>query len=154
KVEAITCQLGHADFAAIRTACFNAYHGTTAVGGNCNVGIDCAVGAFCNPTTGKCEALRGADGGCGDFTDDSYLAEQACSWRGSGDTNRNCDSWDFDNAVEKPRSEWRCQPTRANGEWCLTSQWCSQGLCDDRNDLDNDGFSDYKCRTPITYFPH
>jgi hypothetical protein len=153
KVDAIACQLGRAEFVAARSACFNAVRGTAVAGDACATGIDCVPGTFCNRTTSKCENLRGDDAGCGDFIDDTYRAEEACSWRGSGDTNRFCDSWDFAQQAPKPQAEWRCRPAVATGERCLSSPWCADGLCDDRNDLDNNGENDYVCRSPITYFP-
>lgn len=153
KLEAISCSLGRAEFVAARAACFNAVRGTAAIGSACATGIDCVPGSFCNRATSKCEALRPLDGGCGDFSPSGGTADEACSWRGSGDTNRFCDSWDFDQAQLKPQAEWRCAESRPNGQLCINSLGCSEGLCDDRNDLDENGELDYTCRTPITYFP-
>ena len=104
-------------------------------------------------TTGKCEALRGDDAGCGDFTADNGVANEACSWRGSGDTNRYCEFYDFNADDVLPQDQWRCRTARPNNESCISSLWCGEGLCDDRNDLDMSGDPDFVCRTPISYFP-
>jgi len=153
KLESISCSLGRAEFVATRAACFNSVRGTATVGAACSTGVDCAPGSFCNRATGKCEALRGEDAPCGDFTANDGIANEACSWRSSGDTDRFCDSWDFDKADYRPQAEWRCRSARSNGSRCVNSIWCSDGLCDDRNDVDGNGEIDNVCRSPITYFP-
>ncbi len=151
KIEAISCTLGRNEFVAARAACFNAVRGTATIGAACTTGIDCVPGSFCNSTTAKCEALRPEDGGCGDFAGGS--PDEACSWRASGDTNRYCDSWDFAAGDFRPQDEWRCRAAQPNGSLCINSTACSEGLCDDRNDVDGNGETDFVCREPITYFP-
>lgn len=153
KLEAISCTLGREEFVAARAACFNAVRGTATVGATCMTGIDCVPGSFCNRATGKCEALRPEDGGCGDFDPSTGNPDEACSWRASGDTNLFCDSWDFVASDFRPTQEWRCQRARANGQLCINSTSCAEGLCDDRNDIDHNDQVDYICRSPITYFP-
>jgi hypothetical protein len=149
RLKALSCSLGREEFAAARSACFAAVRGTIPLGGTCKESVDCVPGHFCNPSTTRCEAVRGEGQPCGDFTSD------ACTYRNSGDTNRYCEIVDTadPNFAVLPQSEWRCRTGRPNGALCANNLWCGEGLCDDRTDLDpRDGVNDFVCRPSIEYF--
>jgi hypothetical protein len=144
KVTALKCQLGRTEFLQIRDTCFGALQGLRVANGDCKSSLQCAPGHFCKG--GKCEALRLADAGCGDFTTDIGVAEEACSWRGSGDTLRFCESYD-QQGTELPVASWRCRPALPNGSACNNSAWCADGMCSLA------AGPEYKCKDPVTYFP-
>lgn len=145
KVKAVSCLLARTDFVAIRTACFNAIRGTGTAGSNCSTSIECAPGFFCSSTQ-KCEALRGENEPCGDFTTDNGIAEEACSWRGSGDTNRFCETYDDAGTAIEDAGAWVCRTALPNGSFCNNSAWCAEGMCSIEQ-------FEYICKEPVTYFP-
>lgn len=146
KVEAVSCTLSRADFVTIRSACFDALRGLGTADAPCSASVECASGFFCNGTTNKCEALRGENQPCGDFTTDNGVAEEACSWRGSGDTNRFCMTSDDAGTSIDDAGAWVCQNALPNGSFCNNSAWCAQGMCSIEQ-------FEYICREPVTYFP-
>lgn len=162
KIQAMACDLTGASLKAIRAACFGALTGTVAENQPCRTSLECTPGHFCNPVNdggvadagsavyGKCAPLRGAGDPCnitGDTQTDfqaSLFAEEACSYRGGGDTNRRCASYDPDTDSYKPRDEWTCQSTVPNDAGCNTTVWCSDGICP----ID----APFVCQTPLNYF--
>ncbi len=172
KINALTCNLTGAELKTARAACFGALVGKVAAGQPCRASMECAPGNFCLPDSdggvvdagvldggggtiiGKCAPLRGQGGNCSivvtgnpgsnEEIDDSIRGEEACSYRGGGDTNLRCDSYDFDNAEYRPRDQWTCQPPVGANAGCNTTVWCSDGICDPT--------SDYVCKTPVEYF--
>lgn len=162
KIGALPCSVTGAQLKAARAACFGALTGTVANGQDCRSSLECAPGHFCNPSSpeagppdggvgiiGKCAPLRGSAGLCNlyltdDEINDSLRAEEACSYRGSADTNLRCDSWNPDAGVYNARDDWKCAPTVANGEGCNSSAWCSDGICEPDPDA---GFY-YRCVSP------
>jgi hypothetical protein len=66
-----------------------------------------------------------------EMVDDSYAAEESCSWRGGGDTNLACTSVDQATGLYKAnRAEWTCETPIGDGGACNTSVSCADGLCD------------------------
>ncbi len=147
KVKALKCTLARAEYVAVRDACFGSVLGTGTAGSVCTRSIQCASGFFCNGQTKKCEALRAENAPCGDFTTDESLADEACSWRASGDTNRYCESYDEDGNAIEDAGAWVCKPGRANGAYCNTSAWCGNGMCSIAD------INSGTCTDPVTYFP-
>ncbi len=144
KLKGLSCEVGFAEFQAVRTACYASQVGTQPLNGPCNVTGECVTGAFCNkPDGGTCEAIR-VDGGCGDFTDDPALAQHACSNRYSGAPARYCEFYDFLIDDSLPRAQWACKEARGNGEPCASSAWCNAGVCSSET---------FRCTSPVTYFP-
>lgn len=174
KINALTCDLTGANLKAARAACFGALSGKLAANQPCRSSLECAPGNFClpdadagagdggTPVIGKCAALRGSGGNCsivdttggcagGDTQcvydnsiNDSNLAEDACSYRGGGDTNLRCSSYDSANDVYRSRDQWTCQATVANDTGCNSTVWCSDGICDPT--------ANYVCKSPAKYF--
>jgi hypothetical protein len=140
KLDALTCDplLTTTDSDA-RATCFASLVGTVANGGECATSAECLSGHFCH--TGVCEPLRTIGGTCsivdtGVPDIDMNYAEEACSYKGNGQTGLRCDSYDFVAGEYRPRSEWTCQPQVALGEGCNVTSWCSNGLC---------SWQDYTC---------
>ncbi len=141
KLEALTCDTPGAMYTAVAKACFGAIVGKMKAGESCTKSIECAPGNFCNTkdgSPGKCEALRGVDGNCGDWfaTDDpetnAEFSGEACSYRGKGvDTGRYCDFFDFATFEFRPQSEWKCKTAGGVGANCASTPWCKDALCDD-----------------------
>jgi hypothetical protein len=158
KIDTLACVLTGAAMKEIRSACFKAIKGTVANGQPCRASLECAEGLFCSSTDGTpgdggvigtCQPLRGQGDKCsiyetGDLFEDSRASEEACSWRRSGNTNLRCASYDFVADEYRPRDEWTCQPTVANGQGCNTTVWCSDGICDP--------LTGYLCQSPLEYF--
>lgn len=159
KIDALMCNLTGASLQEIRTACFAAIKGKLGNGQPCRASIECQKGHFCLPSAdagaadggvvGACAPLRAQGQSCdiyqgGSDEEDSVRDEQACSWRGSGDTNLRCASYDFVNDQYKPRNQWTCEPTVANNQGCNSTVWCAQGICNPDNN--------YVCESPIEYF--
>lgn len=155
KLKALTCLLPATELQSIRAACFAALKGSKSAGDDCVASVECPEGHFCNPTTSKCAPLSADGGPCnffenvqdaGDLVLDSIKNEEACSTRGSGDTNLRCTTYDLSAPdFYRPRDEWKCAPTVANDSDCNSTVWCAEGICDITND-------DYICRTPVDYF--
>jgi hypothetical protein len=162
KIAVMSCSLTGAALKSIRTACFGALTGTLPANQPCRTSLECAPGLFCNPDVdpnvsdagnvvyGKCAPLRGSGGACnivGDAVKDfiaSLYAEEACSYRGGGDTNLRCASYDPVGDDYKPRNEWTCQPTVGNDAGCNTTVWCSDGVCPLS--------APFVCQSPLQYF--
>jgi hypothetical protein len=166
KINTMQCNINGTDFKAIRKSCFDAVKGKVAAGQPCKGSIECAPGTFCNPTPdagfpagdsgtepfrvpGTCTALKAngqpcsvTDAGPSEFID-SLMAEYACSYRAGGDTNLRCASAD-DAGNYLPRDEWKCAATVGNEQYCNSSAWCADGVCDPE--------SGYVCKSPIQYF--
>ncbi len=152
-LSSLSCQLTATEFQATRALCFSAYKGRRAIGQPCRGSIECPTTAFCllsdagadtAGNVGQCAPLRGVDAGCGDFTSNTAIAQEACSYRFSGTPNLHCDNLTFAPVVAKPRAEWKCVPAVANGEHCAYSHWCASGMCNPDNGL--------VCTSPLTYF--
>ena len=111
--------------------------------------IECAQGFFCKSPggdggTGTCQAARALGQTCGDFTADPTLADEACSWRSSGDTKRYCAFVaDFDAGTTKDAGDWKCANALPNGQGCYLSTWCAAGICDP---------NDTSCKAQLPYF--
>lgn len=172
KIDALQCNLTGADLKAARSVCFGALAGKLAPGQPCRASLECAPGNFClpladggvpadggadggAPVIGQCAALRAQGQNCSivetnaaDYDSnvlDSNVAEEACSYRGGGDTNLRCASYDPVGQDYKSRDQWTCETTVANDEVCNSTVWCSNGICDPTN-------GDYVCRSPVVYF--
>ncbi len=152
KIDALACELTGTAMQTIRTACFGALTGKRGNGQSCLRSIECAPGHFCNPADdgglGTCTPLRGEGENCstvnsGNDDSDSFIAEEACSYRAGGDTGRHCDSYDYTNGVYRARQDWTCQPNVANGQGCNLTGWCASGICDP---------NDFTCKSPLQYF--
>ena len=93
---------------------------------------------------GTCVALRAVNATCGDFTDKTESAEEACSYRASGVPANHCD-WvaDFTLGTLRAQVDWKCTANVANGSDCANSNWCSSGICNENN---------LKCQSPLNYF--
>ncbi|HVM69362.1 MAG TPA: hypothetical protein VM204_05945 [Gaiellaceae bacterium] len=141
KIDTLTCDTPGAMYTAVAKACFAAIVGKQTAGQACTKSIECAPGHFCVPSdggAGSCQALRGADGNCGDWfgTDDpvnnAELSGEACSYRGKGvDTGRYCDFYDFAGGDFRPQAEWKCKVAGGVGAQCASTPWCKDALCDD-----------------------
>lgn len=141
----LSCMMGGAELRAARTACFASVKGKRTAGQTCANASECAPGTFCNyADAGKCEPLRGLNGACGDFTTSDIKADEACSYRGGGDTNRYCDTYDYVNDNVRPPADWKCLAAQPNDGNCNTSVWCATGVCDPNT---------YTCEGQLTYFP-
>jgi hypothetical protein len=161
RLGALPCDVDGPTLRATRAACFDAVEGNLGVRASCKSSIECARGLFClpsNPTVfesgGTCVPLRTQGQSCGDveatqsFANDSVAAEAACSWRGGGDTNLACSSYDLVTGRYKSYGQWTCEPKLANGEICNTSVSCSDGVCDPG---END--NRFVCVPTVRYFP-
>jgi hypothetical protein len=172
KLKALSCSLTGAELKTARAACYGALAGKLTATQGCRGSIECAPGNFCLPDSldggvgpdagviGKCAALRGSGGSCnirdttGDCADsnciynnsvsDSAEAEEACSYRGGGDTGLRCNSYDPGGDVYRARTDWTCQPTVANDTGCNSTVWCSDGVCDPT--------AGFQCKSPVTYY--
>lgn len=145
KLQAMSCNLGGAEFDAIRAACYGALLGTQGPGESCNVAAECQKGLFCNNPdggVGACALVRATGQTCGDVTTDINDAQHICSYRYSGDPSRYCQTYDFANSKFLPQAQWTCQDDVANGSKCLHSGWCQNGLCD----------TTHTCVAQTTYF--
>jgi hypothetical protein len=154
KLDTLTCDTPGAMYTAVAKACFGAIVGKQTAGQPCSKSIECTPGSFCNTkegVPGKCEALRGVDGNCGDwFADDApetnaEFSGEACSYRGKGvDTGRYCDFFDFPSGTFRPQAEWKCKLAGGVGADCASTPWCKDALCDDLDTL--------TCVTPKLFF--
>jgi hypothetical protein len=153
EIQLISCNLSGPDMTRIRAKCFESIVGTRTSGQPCEAAIECGKGLFCDQDGGVCAPLRGDGGPCsiydtGDASAalelDSVRSEEACSWRGSGDTKLRCGSYDGGSAEYVPRSEWRCQPQVGLDQACNSTVWCKDSICDI-----NQG---YVCKSPVTIF--
>lgn len=162
KIDALMCDLSGASLKEIRSACFEALEGQLKNGAACKTSLECEKGLFCLPgdggvvdadggSNGTCAPLRTQGQPCsiqdtGSDESDSTASEIACSWRGGGDTNLRCASYD-DTGYKPNRADWTCEATVANGEICNTTVSCSNGICDPGDD-----FMKYTCEPVLTYF--
>jgi len=164
KINSLMCELSGTSLREIRSACFSALEGQLQNGAPCRTSLECASGLFCLPSdgdggvgdggiVGACAPLRKAGENCsiqdtGDPEADSVGAEIACSWRGGGDTNLRCASYDIvSGAYKTDRLEWTCEPAVANGAFCNTTVSCADGICDP-----GEVFDKYTCEPVLTYF--
>ena len=162
KINGMMCDLTGASLKEIRSACFLALEGQLKNGDACRTSLECSAGLFCLPgdggagdggVVGTCEPLRTAGQNCsiqdtGDPAVDSTTSEIACSWRGGGDTNLRCASYDaVTGAYKEDRSQWTCEPAVANGAICNTTVSCADGICDP-----GENFDKYTCEPVLTYF--
>lgn len=151
-ISALKCSLESPELVATRTACFDALVGTKAANAACTASVECGKGLYCDTSVngGTCTALKPQGGPCG-FVDtgneeaDSYVAEEACSWRRSGDTKLHCASYDYGAAVYKPRNQWTCEPAVNVGDGCNSTVWCKDSICE---------FPSFVCETPNQYFSY
>jgi hypothetical protein len=109
--------------------CFGALTGTLPHNAACADSIECAPGTFCRLANdggpGVCTSLRGAGAPCGDFGGGNYaIADQACSYRGSGDTNVFC------NSLSADAGDWSCTPAAQNDAGCFEDIACLSKVCD------------------------
>ena len=160
KLDALACSQTGATLQDARAACFDAVKGKLAANTPCRATIECGPALFCNPPSpdagsadggiaGTCTPLRAQGQNCsiherGNDDEESQLNEVACSYRGGGAPQLRCDSYDFVAQAYRPRSQWTCQPTVANGQGCNTSVWCKEGVCNPDNN--------YTCQSPLPYF--
>ncbi|MBX3264004.1 MAG: hypothetical protein KF782_30300 [Labilithrix sp.] len=164
KIDTLMCNLDGPSLKTIRAACFEALEGQLQNGAACKTSLECASGLFCLPgdggvvdadggSNGTCVPLRTAGQPCsiqntGSDESDSTASEIACSWRGGGDTNLRCASYDATTGLYKAdRAEWTCEPTVANGEICNTTVSCANGICDPGEDFDK-----FTCEPVLAYF--
>jgi hypothetical protein len=148
----LPCELTGAQMAAARTACFEALVGTRTAGEKCEGSIECARGLFCSPDAGTCAPLVGDGGSCAIFDTgndevDAIRSEEACSWRGSGDTQLRCEHYDTSRTEPPyyfPRDQWRCRPQVPEGSACNSTVWCKDSICD--------GYNGYFCTSPVDTF--
>jgi hypothetical protein len=156
KLTSLSCSLSGAELAAARKSCFEALVGGRTAGQSCQSSSECAKGNFCEPTitdggsnAGTCKPLRAAGGSCnvvqtadGNYAD-AIRGEDACSWRGSGDTGLRCGSYNQTAGGYLSRDQWTCQPTVGVGAFCNATVSCNNAICD---------LPDYVCRSPVDYF--
>jgi hypothetical protein len=144
KIDSLTCNLDGTTLRTIRTACFDALVGQLPSGGACKVSLQCGQGLFCEAPGdggfGACKPLRADGGACGDFAGtgddniDSTTAEERCSWRGGGNTDLACASYDLVTGNYKTnRADWTCEAQVVNGDICNTTVSCADGVCDPIN---------------------
>lgn len=170
-IAALPCSLTGAQLKTTRAVCFGALTGKVTNGQPCRSSIECAPGHYCNPDSdagfvggdggepgsfvvGKCAPLSGVGGNCSmletggpgsnEEINDSLRSEEACSYRGSADTNLRCETYDFDAGAYRPRSEWKCAAQVAKGQGCNSTAWCADGICDP--------IANYVCASPVTAF--
>jgi hypothetical protein len=141
KIAALSCgELSAADYKAARDTCHQVITGVGDAGAFCDDSVQCRTGHFCDKSlggdAGKCDVLRGLDASCGDTTDPlltpdnaAQFAEEACSYRGSGDTGNHCEFYDFLANDFAPQGEWKCAGGRANAEDCANTAWCQSAVC-------------------------
>ncbi len=162
KLKALTCgNITPADNKAISAVCYAAIFGKQTAGQPCTDTFECALGHFCNrsnaPDGGPgavCEAVRAANAPCGNTHDPALnisnaagRSEYACSFRGSGDTNRYCEYYDIPadggQATFKAVADWKCTAARADNADCSNDAWCTSGLCN---------ATTFKCSEPEPVF--
>jgi hypothetical protein len=151
KITALTCNLPGPEFTAARAACFGAYRGKVLPNAACKSSVECSIGHFCNGAvdggSGVCNPLRPLNGACGDFTTNAFLGEEACSYRGSGDTGNYCKFKDFSGGgggSTLDAGEWKCAAAEGAGTSCANSVWCKATTCQVGN----------VCATPDNYFQY
>jgi hypothetical protein len=153
EIQLMSCNLAGTDMTRIRATCFDALAGTRAVGQPCETALECQRGLFCDGdgglSGGSCAPLRSDGGACSVYNTgrgpdyDSVVSEEACSWRGGGDTKLRCDSYDFGLGDYRPRDEWRCRPQVGLDAGCNSTVWCKDGICD---------IDGYECKSPVRIF--
>ncbi len=151
-INALKCSLESPELVAARTLCFDALVGKKTANAACTASVECGKGLYCDTSVngGTCTALKPQGGPCGFVNTgneeaDSYVAEEACSWRRSGDTQLHCESYDYNAAAYKPRNEWTCQPAVNAGQGCNSTVWCKDSICE---------FPSYVCESPNQYFSY
>ncbi len=149
RIKNLPCALTGPEMTAARATCFDAIVGARTTGQPCEGSIECAKGNFCDPDGGTCAPLRGAGGACSIFDTgsderDSVRSEEACSWRGSGDTQLRCDSYNAETGVYRARGDWKCQPQVEADAGCNSTVWCKDAICD--------AFDGYYCKSPVEIF--
>ncbi|MDB4946859.1 MAG: hypothetical protein JWP97_6393 [Labilithrix sp.] len=157
KIDTLKCTLSATDFQDIRSTCFSAVAGTVKVGDACAKSVECAAGLFCKPTAagalaGTCAPLKAAAESCSDFAGqgDIYgaalLAEESCSYRGSGTPKLFCDTYADPSDPDAPPTDpttWTCKAAGPVGDPCADSTWCASGICDPNG---------YQCVDPFVFF--
>jgi len=134
KVKAASCNLPGPEFKQIRDACFAVYTGKLGASSVCHLNAECQKGFFCKGSdddggAGVCTAIRALGGPCGDFTDDPFIADKACSYRGGGAPPAYCNFYDFDGGAYLDAGDWKCTAAAGAGNFCANSLWCEQTIC-------------------------
>jgi len=138
----IDCQTNEIP-AAIQTLaymnCFAALSGTLPAGSPCAGTIECSSGNFCLPldggvgdagAIGLCQAIVGDGGACGNLLGTPSASQAACSYRGSGNTNLFCKSFDPSVPSESiDAAAWTCAPQEPVGTGCGRNVACSSFEC-------------------------
>ena len=155
-IEALTCNATAAGFRGLRATCFGAVEGKGAVGDACQYAVECKSGHFCKASDpdagpgspGVCTALRATGESCGDINNDPTRADEACTTRGSGDTNRFCQIYsDFATGTLLDRTNWQCNNSVVIGQQCSLDSWCSDGVCNPNPP------NTYTCAGALEVFP-
>jgi hypothetical protein len=127
-----------AQWGAITTACEGVMQGTIPTNSpGCVDSFECAPGNYCDPTVdgGLCTKLAAQGAACNTKIQDPYagtdaggglapLADQMCSYLGSGNTGLFCD------LITKGPNAATCQPLLANGAMCQST--VNSGYYDDQ----------------------
>ncbi|HRG95547.1 MAG TPA: hypothetical protein PLR99_04800 [Polyangiaceae bacterium] len=98
--------IGAAGYRAMLQSCFDVYTGTLPTGSACASTVQCNPGAYCDPATGQCAALKAAGALC--------ASSEECAYRGAGGA---CD-------------DGVCIGARLDGDSCASGLECASGLCD------------------------
>lgn len=151
KLQALSCNLGFAEFDSVRQTCYSALVGTQGPGESCTVSAECQKGLFCgNPDAGSgsgtCAVIRTTGQPCGDENSTPNDSQTLCSYRYSGEPARHCADVVFDGGVRTllPKAQWNCADDLPLGASCPNSAWCSNGICD---------FDTRVCVATTQYFP-
>lgn len=134
RIRVLSCGANAAEYRAMILACYAALPGMQAAGELCNRSSECQPGFFCNTAdkattdAGACEAIRGTDSDCGDWTTSLVQSQNSCSNRYSTDPPRYCTVLD-DSGNLRPKTDWKCADSRAIGATCANDSWCATGLC-------------------------
>jgi hypothetical protein len=126
--------------------CYTALSGTLTTGAPCVKSVECVQSDFCDlPTdggaTGTCQPMRTSGEPCGDFGSRSLVqSEEACSYRGSGNTGLRCANVDLATLTVLDAGTWVCSPEVAPDSGCGFAVDCTTRLCDP-----GPGFSLYQC---------
>jgi hypothetical protein len=116
--------------------CYGAMFGTLATGAGCVGSVECNPNDFCDTpldggAVGTCQPLRTQGEPCGDFgTQDPTRAQEACSYRGSGNDGLRCADLDLNTAAELDAASWVCSPQFEAGSNCINNVDCVTRLCD------------------------
>jgi hypothetical protein len=155
EINAIDCTtnvLTSAQQAALVTDCFAALSGTVAAGSPCQDSIECAPGTYCQPPAdggagAACASLREAGAPCGDYAGaTAFASEQACSYRGSGNTNFFCHNEDLNTGNPLDAGTWTCMPGQPLDGGCNMDLECASKLCDPGPNFDK-----YQCVNSLPF---